>query len=80
MKFEFMFTVHFALWVKSIQSCDPLHALIILYVAISNDSVYIKETGLVANAGFQFLDLYLSNRILSGSLMTSSFVWNQILL
>ena len=31
-------------------------------------------------AGFQFLDLYLTNQILSGSIMTSFFVWNQILL
>ena len=31
-------------------------------------------------AGFLFLDLYLSNPILFGSIMTSSFVWNQILL
>ena len=31
-------------------------------------------------AGFQFLDLYLRNQILSGSIMTSSFVWSQILL
>ena len=30
-------------------------------------------------AGFQFLDLYLRNQILSGSIMTSSFVWNQTL-
>ena len=30
--------------------------------------------------GFQFLDLFLLNKILSGSIMTSSFVWNQTLL
>ena len=29
--------------------------------------------------GFQFLDLYLTNQILSSSIMTSSFVWNRIL-
>ena len=31
-------------------------------------------------AGFQFLDLYSTYQILSSSIMTSSFVWNQILL
>ena len=31
-------------------------------------------------AGFQYLVLSRSNLILSGSIMTSSFVWNQILL
>ena len=32
------------------------------------------------NAGFYFLDLYLTNQIMPGSIMISSFIWNQILL
>ena len=34
----------------------------------------------IDRAGFHFLNLYLTNQLMSSSIMTSSFVWNQILL
>ena len=43
----------------------------------SNVSYYYKALHI---AGFQFLDLYSTYQILSSSIMTSSLVWNQILL
>ena len=50
----------------------------VLQKGLSKTRVYNVTS--VPIAGFQFLDLYLTYQILTSSIMTSSFVWNEILL
>ena len=47
-----------------------LHFVIITHVVTGSDK------GQPDHAEFQFLDLYSTNQILSGSIMTSSLFWN----
>ena len=58
---------------------EILHLLTLFEGNDSLISAFIIFT-VVYNAGFQFLDLCLSNPILSSSIMAASFVRNQILL